>query len=80
MAIMAILKVPVFVKFVEVYGAFAFALYYMCMYTYIVNLHIITTSTCISEANGITIFVDFSESNGDIHVQTGQEECSCRSI
>lgn len=33
MAIMAILKVSVFVKFVEVYGAFAFALYYMCIYT-----------------------------------------------
>lgn len=75
---MAILKVFVFVKFVEVYGAFAFAPSYMCLYTCIVEFLIFTKSTRISEANGITIGV--SESNGDIHVQTGQEECSCRSI
>lgn len=75
---MAILKVFVFVKFVEVYGAFAFAPSYMCLYTCIVEFLIFTKSTRISEANGITIGV--SESNGDIHVQNGQEECSCRSI
>lgn len=40
MAIMAILKVSVLVKSVEVYGAFAIALYYMCIYRCIMNLHI----------------------------------------
>lgn len=57
MAIMAILKVFVFVKFVEVYGAFAFAPSYMCLYTCIVEFLIFSPSTRISEANGITIGV-----------------------
>lgn len=63
---MVILKVFVFVKFVEVYGVFVFGFFYMCLYICIVEFFIYFLSIRIFEVNGIIIGV--FESNGDIYV------------
>lgn len=57
MVIMVILKVFVFVKFVEVYGVFVFVFFYMCLYICIVEFFIFFLSICIFEVNGIIIGV-----------------------
>lgn len=63
---MVILKVFVFVKFVEVYGVFVFGFFYMCLYICVVEFFIFFLSIRIFEVNGIIIGV--FESNGDIYV------------
>lgn len=63
---MVILKVFLFVKFVEVYGVFVFVFFYMCLYICIVEFFIFIKSIRIFEVNGIIIGV--FESNGDIYV------------
>lgn len=57
MVIMVILKVFVFVKFVEVYGVFVFVFFYMCLYICIVEFFIFFLSIRIFEVNGIIIGV-----------------------
>lgn len=57
MVIMVILKVFLFVKFVEVYGVFVFVFFYMCLYICIVEFFIFIKSIRIFEVNGIIIGV-----------------------